>query len=196
MRKGDKANCLYIIKEGEVRCTNDEGGIISTIKKGGFFGERSILVDTLRSLNVIANFDCTCVSISIETLKMVLGEKFRDTLFKNFVKIIFQESKYFKDLNQKLIEYVYPSFKVRNYGFNEPVLKKNYLVTQRIVVIIEGKLVKSSDPNCVVAEKGQIIFEENIFKKVRQKTTEDILAKPDCLLMHVNVSEFTKAGTS
>lgn len=130
--------------------------------------------------------------MSIETLKIVLGDKFRDTLFKNFVKIIFQNSRYFKDLNQKLIEYIYPSFKVRNYGFLEPVLKKNYLVTQRIVVIIEGNLVKSSDPEVKIAEKGQILFEENIFKKVKQKTTEDLLAKPDCLLMHVNVSEFTK----
>ena len=192
MKKGEKALCLYIIKEGEARCTNDDDVVITIKKKGEFFGERAILVDTLRTLHVIANCECTCYSISIETLKMVLGEKFRDTLFKNFVKIIFQNSRYFKDLNQKLIEYVYPSFKIRNYGFLEPVLKKNYLVTQRIVVIIEGTLVKSSDSNYKVAEKGQILFEENIFKKVKQKTTEDILARPDCLLMHVNVNEFTK----
>ncbi len=192
VKKGEKALCLFIIKDGEANCTDDNGNIITVKHKGEFFGERAILVDSLRTLNVVAKTECICYSISIETLKVVLGEKFRDTLFKNFVKLIFQNSRYFKDLNQKLIENVYPSFKIRNYGFHEPILKSNYLVTQRIIVVIEGNLVKSSDPNSKVAEKGQILFEENIFKKIRQKTTEDIIAKPDCLLMHVNVNDFTK----
>lgn len=143
-------------------------------------------------MNVVSNTDSICYSISIDTLKSVLGEKFRDVLFLNFVKIIFQNSKYFSEINPKLIDHIYPSFKVRNYGFFEQVLQKDYRVTQRIIVIIEGCIVKKSDNNAKVGEKGQILFEENIFKNLKQKTVEPVIAKPDCLLMHVKVSEFTK----
>lgn len=158
---------------------------------GEFFGERAILVDALRTLNVIANNEVICYSISIETLKSVLGEKFRDVLFLSFIKIAFKNSKYFSEINPQLIENIYSSFQLRSYGYLETVLKIDYLVTQRIVVIIEGCLVKESDNDCKIAEKGQILFEENIFKKIKQKTIETVLAKPDCLLMHVNVTDFT-----
>lgn len=120
-----------------------------------------------------------------------LGEKFRDILFMNFLKTAFQNSTYFKQMNTKLIEYIYPKFKRRNYGFLEPVLKEGYLVTQRIIIIIEGSIVKSSDNNSKIGEKGQILFEENVFKDIKQITKESILAKPDCLLMHIEVKNIT-----
>lgn len=189
-KKDEKANCLFIIKEGVLNCTDNEGRIIAVKKEGDVIGDRAILIDTLRTLNVIAATDSICVCITIENLKLVLGERFRDRLLLNFIKLSFQQSRYFNCLNPKLIEHIFHSFKIRNYGFGEVVLKSNYLVTQRIIVVIEGKLAKKSNTSIVIAEKGNILFEENIYKKVRQKTIEDIVAMPDCLLMHVNVIEF------
>lgn len=190
VKKGEKATCLYIIKRGEANCINDEGVVITVKKQGEFFGERSILIDSTRTLNVTAKTDCICYSVSIETLKIILGDKFRDVLFLNFIKLAFQKSKYFNQINTKLIEHIYPFFKVRNYGYLEPVLRKGYLVTQRIIILVEGTMVKSSNINSKICEKGEILFEENVFLKVKQKTIEDVVAKPDCLLLHVNVKEF------
>jgi CRP-like cAMP-binding protein len=39
VKKGDLSTCLYIIKEGEVECIDDNGIVIRTLKQGENFGE-------------------------------------------------------------------------------------------------------------------------------------------------------------
>ena len=62
---------------GEVDCSLN-GKVVRILRKGDNFGERSILIDSTRSLDVIAKCDCVCYSVSISTLKNMLGDNFRN----------------------------------------------------------------------------------------------------------------------
>lgn len=140
VKEGDDANCLYIIKEGEVNCVF-KGKVVVTLRKGDYFGEKAILTDSTRTMDVVAKTKCTCYSISVETLKQMVGEKYRDVLYLNFIKTAFSSSKYLKKFQPKCIESIYPCFKIKNYGKREVVVPAGHVIGSKIIVIIEGNLV-------------------------------------------------------
>jgi CRP-like cAMP-binding protein len=140
VKEGDKANCLYIIKEGEVNCVF-KGKVVVTLRKGDYFGEKAILIDSTRTMDVVAKTKCVCFSISVETLKHMVGEKYRDVLYLNFIKTAFSNSRYLKKFQPKLIESIYSCFNVVNFGKREVVVPAGHLIGSKIIVIIEGNLI-------------------------------------------------------
>jgi hypothetical protein len=138
--EGETASCLYIVKEGEVDCVS-KGKVIRTLVKGDHFGERSILLDSTRTMDVIAKTKCVCYSISVETLKTMVGDKYRDVLYLNFIKSSFATSKFFNKFNLKLLETAYECFHALNFSKNQITFPAGYLKSSSVVVIIEGSLV-------------------------------------------------------
>ena len=55
--EGEYGNNMYIIKEGEV-CCKKNGKIVRILKKGENFGQKAILFDNKRTMDIIANTDC------------------------------------------------------------------------------------------------------------------------------------------
>ena len=109
VKEGEMSHCIFIIKEGEVDCIR-KGEIIRTLKKGDNFGERSILVDSTRTMDVVAKTNCVCFSISISTLKNMLGDKFRTFLYLGLIKSSFATSSLFKGFNSYVIEQIFSLF--------------------------------------------------------------------------------------
>ena len=103
VREGEPAQCLYIVKEGEVNCIL-KGKIVRTLRKGDNFGERSVLIDSTRSLDCIAKSNCICYSVSSFTLETMLGKNFRTLLYLNFIKSSFTRSKIFHKFNINLLD--------------------------------------------------------------------------------------------
>lgn len=91
-------------------------------------------------MDVIAKTKCVCYSISVNTLKAMVGEKYRDVLYLNFLKMAFQKSYYFTGMNLKLLEEMYDIFQVVNFGNNEVVLNEDYVVSNNLIIVIEGAL--------------------------------------------------------
>ena len=191
VKKGEDAHCLYIVKEGEVNCSLN-GKVVRTLKKGDNFGERSILVDSTRSLDVIAKTNCICYSISTNTLKAMLGENFRTLLYLNFIKSSFTKSKNFKKFNVKILDNALDVFKAINLGKNEVALKAGYEKSSKLVVVIDGNLINSVT-KAVVANRGDILFEEELISNSKEQTTYDIIPHPDCLLIQADMDKFTQA---
>jgi CRP-like cAMP-binding protein len=102
-------NCLYIIKEGEVLCSS-KGQEIRTLKKGDHFGEKALLLECPRTMDVIAQSNCIIYSISIETLKSMFGDKYKDVLLLQFIKMSFNLSSFFNKVSTKLLENIYDGF--------------------------------------------------------------------------------------
>ena len=138
-KKGEKSSCLYIIKEGEVNCSIN-GKVVRILKKGDHFGEKSILMDSNRSLDCIAKTNCIIYSISIETLKKIIGENYRDILFLNFVKLSLNQSQYFNKIDNNLIENTFSHFNVNNYTKDKVVITKGFDISTKLIIIIEGGL--------------------------------------------------------
>ena len=144
VKKGDLSTCLYIIKKGEVECIDENGIVIRNLKEGENFGERSILVDKKRTLDVIAKTFCICYSISISYLKSMLGEKYRSFLFLNFMKSAFQKSKILNKLNSYFVEEIFQFFEAVNLGFDNVAFPIKHNKSSKIVIIIDGNLINVS----------------------------------------------------
>ena len=132
---------MYIIKSGEVECIDENGIVIRNLKKGDHFGERSILIDKKRTLDVIAKTNCVCYSISISYLKSMLGEKYRSFLFLNFMKTAFQKSEIFNQLNTYFVEEIFQYFEAVNLGSDNVAFPIKHNKSSKIVIIIDGNLI-------------------------------------------------------
>ncbi|OMJ74577.1 hypothetical protein SteCoe_26476 [Stentor coeruleus] len=73
---GDK---FYLIKTGKVEIIKD-GVSLRTITKDDYFGERSLLLDEIRSASVIARKKVICWVMSSADFKDILSEKIRERL--------------------------------------------------------------------------------------------------------------------
>jgi len=138
--EGDPGSCLYIIKEGEIDCTS-QGKLIRTLGKGEVFGERCLLVDSARTLSVITKTTCVLYSVSLETLRTMVGDAYRDVLLKNFIKSCFAKSKFLKNLNPRMLDKVFDKFKFLNFDRHRTVLHKGYHLNAKIICIIEGSVI-------------------------------------------------------
>lgn len=142
-REGEIGNSLYIVKEGEVNCMS-KSKVIRTLKKGDYFGEKSILLETKRSKDIVAKTDCVIYSVSAETLKTMIGSKYREILYSNFMKMAMTESQVFKKFNLKLLDSALSLFKIKHYNYNQTVLHAGHEMSSLIIIIIQGTLVEVS----------------------------------------------------
>jgi CRP-like cAMP-binding protein len=117
------------------------------LKKGDYFGEKSILLESLRTMDVVAKTPCICYSISIETFKAMSGDQYKSVLYLNLIKLAFSSSKRLTQISPSLIELSFPSFQIDNYQKNEVVLPSGYLKSSKIVIVIEGNAIDVKDNN-------------------------------------------------
>lgn len=193
VKMGDQASCIYIIKEGTVGCFKD-GEKVRELVKGDVFGERSILTDTVRSLDVIAEDSVTCFSISIETLKTMVGEAYREVIYKNCLMTSFAKSEVFGSINPSLVEESFKLFKIKDFKESEYIFEKNHVMSSELIVVIEGGI-KNSKGN-EVAVRNTILFEKEVFNGTKDilndNDNENYYASPDCLLMKIESKIFQK----
>jgi CRP-like cAMP-binding protein len=158
---------LYIIKEGEVECEL-QGKVIRTLGNGEFFGELSILNDCSRTMNVNARKNSTVFSISIDTLKNLAGEKYKEALILNLIKNILQKSSIIDQTNIKLIDEIFDRFSVKLYQNKEIVLKKGYQIKSNVIFIIEGNILYSNNQE-ICGKRGEILFEKDVITASKEQ---------------------------
>ena len=188
-KEGEEANCIYIIKEGEVNCVK-EGRIIRTLSKGENFGERSIFLDSTRSLDVIAKTDCICYLISFDVLKNILGFSYREVLLIQIIKMSFLKSKYFTNIHINLIDKIAKLFEMKNYKKDDVVYKKGTYMYEIFSIVIDGNIIDSKKE--IVAKRKEIIYDKNLFFQNNDVINSDLIADPDCLICELEVKEIFK----
>jgi hypothetical protein len=113
---------------------------VRTLHKGDHFGEKGLLLESTRAMDIIAKTKCICYSVSVETLRAMVGERYRDILYLNFIKMSFSRSQYFNSINLKLLDSTFDCFTAVNLIKNEPACKIGYLTNSKIIIVIEGNL--------------------------------------------------------
>ena len=76
-REGDPAGPLFLVEEGRLRMTTDEGGRqknVAFLRKGDFFGEASVFGDTDRAETVEALTPCHLLALTPEHYRQLLDE--------------------------------------------------------------------------------------------------------------------------
>ena len=92
-------------------------------------------------MNVICKTACTLYSVSTETLKLMVGDKYKDFLILNFIKNTFHHSEAFKNLNFDIIKNVYEKMKLIYFEKGKTVLNKDFLTSSKIIVLVDGRIV-------------------------------------------------------
>jgi CRP-like cAMP-binding protein len=189
-KEGDLGNCMYIIKEGEVNCIKN-GKIIRTLKQGDNFGQKAILEETKRSLDVVAKTNCTICSISVDFFKNQLGVNYRDHLYFSFINLAFQNSKFFNKIMTKMLHKVFSYFTFKSYGNSEVMFKKGDKLERKIYIVLEGNIVNKKT-GYVDAKRYEFLYEEEMYKNESITLTHDLIADPDCILAEIDLNKFKK----
>ncbi len=75
INKGDMANEMYLVVNGEAEAIDDTGKVLSVIKDGGFFGEIGLLLAQPRAATVRARTLCNLFVLAKKDFVRVLRER-------------------------------------------------------------------------------------------------------------------------
>ena len=189
-KEGELGTCMFIIKKGEVNCVKDNK-VIRVLKKGDNFGQKAIITENKRSLDVIAKTDCILCSISIEFFRSQFGDNYKNVLYWSFIEIAFRNSQYFKDINTKLISKISNLFTIKNYKNGEVIFKKGENINNKLVVVLEGN-VYNKLINKIEAKRYEFLFEKEMFENKEIMLNQPLFAEPDCLIAEIDYSIFRK----
>ncbi len=189
VREGEDANCMFIVKDGTVTCSK-EGRIVRSLNKGDHFGEVSILTGGKRTLDVIASTTCIVYDISIETLKSMVGENYKEVLYLSFIKMAFGTSKFLNKINNKIIEQQFSSFEINIFSYRETVFTaETFKSNENIIILLEGYIVDKSSGS-KIGKRGDIIFEDSVLSGKIEVLKNDLVADPDCIIASIKKSCF------
>ncbi|KAG5840551.1 hypothetical protein ANANG_G00189980 [Anguilla anguilla] len=78
IRQGATGDTFFIISEGQVnvtkqKTTSEEPAFLSTLSKGDWFGEQALKGEDVRTANVVAVGNVTCLVVDRETFKQLIG---------------------------------------------------------------------------------------------------------------------------
>jgi len=187
-KEGELGGCMYIIKEGEVECIKGDK-VVRILKQGDNFGQKALLEDAKRSLDVRAKTDCKIYSISSDFFQTQFGENYREQLYFSFISTAFVGSKHFNSLNPKMISKTFQYFEFRSLKFNELVYPKNQKICEKLCVVLEGNIIDKKI-NKVEAKRYEILFEDQLVNGSDESIKHDLLAEPDCILAEIDYSKF------
>jgi cGMP-dependent protein kinase len=179
---------MYIIKDGEVECLKGEK-VIRTLKKGENFGQKALLEDGIRSLDVKAKTDCKIYSISTEFFKNQFGENFREQLYYNFITASFMQSKTFGEISKKMISKTFKFFSFKSLKNGELAYPKGKKINEKLCVVLEGNIVDKKI-NKVEAKRYEILFETKLAEGNSDPIKNDLVAEPDCILAEIDFDKF------
>jgi len=187
-KEGELGGCMYIIKEGEVECIKGDK-VVRILKQGDNFGQKALLEDAKRSLDVRAKTDCKIYSISSDFFQTQFGENYREQLYFSFISTAFVGSKHFNSLNPKMISKTFQYFEFRSLKFDELVYPKNQKICEKLCVVLEGNIIDKKI-NKVEAKRYEILFEDQLVNGSNESIKHDLLAEPDCILAEIDYSKF------
>ena len=176
-KEGEVGSCMYIIKEGEVECIKKDK-VIRVLKQGDNFGQKALLENAKRSLDVRAKTDVKIYSISSSFFETQFGENFREHLYFSFISTAFINSSSFNKINPNMISKTFGFFSFRSLKNGELVYPKDQRVCEKLCVVLEGNIIDKTI-NKVEAKRYEILFEKQLVEGSAEVIKHDLLAEPD-----------------
>ena len=187
-KEGEVGSCMYIIKEGEVECIKKDK-VIRVLKQGDNFGQKALLENAKRSLDVRAKTDVKIYSISSSFFETQFGENFREHLYFSFISTAFINSSSFNKINPNMISKTFGFFSFRSLKNGELVYPKDQRVCEKLCVVLEGNIIDKTI-NKVEAKRYEILFEKQLVEGSAELIKHDLLAEPDCILAEIDFDKF------
>ena len=171
LKSENKISRIIFVKEGLLRCIDDEGTCVRTLTAGDNYGEKEILMHkniNFHKLSIITVTDCICYSISIKSFKKMFGHKFRNYLFFNFLKEAFDCSKLFQRLNIFYIKKIFKFFNIVYLEKDNVAFPIGHIKSSKFVVIVSGNLINSKN-DYIIGRPLDILYEEELMSLSKEK---------------------------
>ena len=172
---------MYIIKEGCVSCRFKSKEIRKLFEKQ-FFGQKTILIDQIRSIDVISLYKTDCYEVSRTSLEEALGSNYKEAILYSMFNNFIQSSHFFKEMAiDSHLNKLFKSFTLKSYKHNELIYSKDTLkMSRKIILLIEGNLIEDNSKN-ILASRGEIYGEELILKE--KSLENDIKAYTETIVL-------------
>ena len=194
LKLNEKINKMFFVKEGLLKCIDNKGKFIRTLKPGDNYGEKEILMQkNINKLSVIPMSDCELYSISIQSLKKMFGNKFRNFIFYNFLITAFNRSKFFKNLSVFYIKKMFKFFNIVNLEKDNVAFPIGHIKSSKFVIIISGNLINSKNGE-IIGEPLDILYEEELFSLNKDRIDYALDPSPDSevLFLEGDINEILK----
>ena len=185
IKQNEYGESLYIIKEGYVSCSNNDGFEVRKLGPNDFFGENSILFESQRTLTVTSLTRVKLYQISKSDLYKCLGKNFKETLLFSIVKnSLLNKTKSLKYLLvNDFFERLKSKCELLGAKENEIIIKKEqYYIEQCVLVVITGNI------NCgsLVYGRGDVFGEEYLPRSRRVINIDnDVIASSNCVFIRI-----------
>ena len=178
LKMNEKINKMFFVKEGLLKCSDDKGTFIITLNPGDNYGEKEILMQkNINKLKVVPISDCILYSISIQSLKKMFGNKFRNFIFYNFIKTAFNRSNFFKNLNVFYIKKIVKFFNIVNLEKDNVAFPIGHIKSSKFVIIISGSLINSKNGE-IIGKPLDILYEEDLINLSKDKIDYALYPSP------------------
>lgn len=176
VNEGDPGDLFYMIKEGTVTCI--KGGYeIRMMGKGDYFGEQSLLHNSVRTASIIANTNVKCLAIGRESLTKVLGNKLQQIIYINSQRIALEKSSCLVMLTKEQIESTIKAMKINTYLRGQAVITAGSEKGRHLWILLKGGLVSQ---RAEVKIRGLTCFgDEEIVKETSGVYSFDLIAEED-----------------
>ena len=188
--KDDIANCIYIVKDGEV-VLKDDKKVLKVLKEGDYFGDLSVVGLTNRFLTAECKEKTHLYSISVFNMDKIFGEKFRTIYLLSILKIAFFNTNNFKNINFDFLDEIIRFFKFRFYFKETEILRKGDYKNEKIIIPVDGELF-DGDTNKKICNKNTMLFDSEIFNDEKIELKSPIYCSPICLVATAKTSEIRK----
>ena len=138
--EGDPGEIFYIIKQGNVSCSI-KGQELRILTVGDFFGEQALIYGTERTATITAVGKVSVLSLGADDLMRIYGNKLQDIIYKNSQRIALGRSRYLKYLTDPQMETCIKNMTVVNYNKGEAVFKIGSQRGDKVMLVVNGRLV-------------------------------------------------------
>ncbi|OMJ84662.1 hypothetical protein SteCoe_14181 [Stentor coeruleus] len=167
IKEGDTGDSLFIIKDGQVSCTQ-KGIEIRQLAKGNFFGEQALLNNCVRTATITAITDTKVISIGSTTIVKVLGGNLEQVLYKNTIVMSFEKSPVFRALTEEQLKKIIEHMKIMQYQDGETVICQGLPMGKHIWVVLKHKLRQNTtliDPFTCIGDEQLLMKDSQTFKE-------------------------------
>ena len=181
LKVDSKINKMFFVKEGLLRCFDEDGTCVKTLTVGDNFGEMEILMNknmNIHRISIVSISDCICYSISIKSFKKMFGHKFRNFLFFNFTKAAFDCSKLFQNLNNFYIKKIFKFFSIINLDKDYVAYPIGHIKNSKFVVVVKGNMINSKTKE-IIARPLDILYEEELLISSQEKIKYALYPSPE-----------------
>ena len=189
--EGDPGDLFYVIKEGNVVCTQ-KGKEIRRMGKGEYFGDQALLYNSPRTATIVTVDEVSCLALSRDDLKNSLGASLEHIIYKNSMRIAIDNSETLKKLSKSQTENLINEMQVCSYPSDTVVIPRGKGKKDEIYVIVKGELV-NSDNKEVKLKVFDVLGDAEVIKESSEVYAEDWIAVGEVSVTHITSSGFSNA---